>query len=391
MKRPIFARGRRYAMVASLLLASFVPLRADEAPANKQDPTPLGVTVGLDYQPVDLSTAQFALSAIHLATNADLIGADVAQVDEVVRSHLGLGEGKGLVVTAVRAGTPAAKAGVQKNDVLIVVGSEEIAGLETFRKSLEASTDKPVSITLIRAGKKQAVDVTPRSDVVATELLSHAIAPRVAEPKYWLGVGLAGADDTLRSQLSLAAGEGLVVTNVENDSPAGKAGVLVNDLLLKLHGKSLTTIEALAEQLQTIADKSVSLELLRRGKPAMLTVTPEKHAEAVAAGLSLFAENHWVNPYNIPWVDPNNNIRWMNPYNDTQWVNLNNNIQWVYPNNNIQRANPYNPQAQTPQLNLAKQLNDLNLQVKQLEVAVAALRSIIEANAQSAQGNAEKK
>ncbi|HEV7224060.1 MAG TPA: PDZ domain-containing protein, partial [Pirellulales bacterium] len=94
--------------------------------------------------------------------------------------------------------------------------------------------------------------------------------------KYWLGVGLANADDTLRSQLGVLAGEGLVVTGVENDSPSFKSGVMVNDLLLKLDGKPLKTIEELAAQLQEIADRSVALELLRRGKPASLTVAPEK-------------------------------------------------------------------------------------------------------------------
>jgi membrane-associated protease RseP (regulator of RpoE activity) len=369
MNRSTFERRGLHVAVAPLVcLVLSTPLRADEAPANNpNDVPPAGVALDLGFPlqgavEVDLANTQFALSAIHLAANTDLIGADVAQVDDVLRSHLGLGEGKGLVVTGVSDEGPAAKAGIQKNDVLTAVGNEEIAGLEAFRKSLDSSAEKPVSIGLIRAGKRQSIDVTPHS--AASGLLYHVANQTTAEPKYWLGIGVASADDTLRSQLSLAAREGLVVTSVENDSPAAKAGIMVNDLLLKLDGKSLSAIEALTEQLQTIGERSVSVELLRRGKPAMLTVTPEKHADAVAGGLAWLASSSY-------WVDPVSNDQYHVAVRYPQWVAF--------------------TQAQPAQPDLAKQLSDLDAQVKQLEAAVAALRSTIEAGAQPAQGTGEKK
>jgi membrane-associated protease RseP (regulator of RpoE activity) len=352
-------RRSHFAIAAIVCLAFSVPLLADEGPANNQGSKPTNVN-GPATIALDLAYPQLALSEIHLAANSDLIGADVAQVDNVLRSHLGLGEGKGLVVAAVGDDTPAAKAGIQKNDVLIAIGNEEIAGLEGFRRSLEASADKPITLVLIRAGKKQSIEVTPHSGSVTAQLLC-TIAQQPGEPKYWLGIGLAGADDTLRSQLSLVAGEGLVVTNVESDSPAAKAGVLVNDLLLKLDGKSLTTIEALTEQLQTIGDKPVALELLRRGKPATLTVAPEKHAEAVANGLAWLAGNTYA-------VDLASNNQYF--------------VSVQYPQLAVDFI-----QAQSARPELAKQLADLDMQVKQLEAAIAALRSTIEASAQPAQSS----
>jgi len=97
-------------------------------------------------------------------------------------------------------------------------------------------------------------------------------------PRFWLGLSLGGLDETLRLHLGIAPGTGLIVNSVENDSPAAKAGVMVNDVLLKLDGKAISTVEALAAQIQEIGAKSVPLELVRRGKPAMLTVSPEQRA-----------------------------------------------------------------------------------------------------------------
>lgn len=218
----------------------------------------------------DVQYAQLATSA------AAFIGVEVSPPDDVLRSHLGLTEGKGLVVTSVGGGGPAAQAGIQVNDVLTAVGGEEIDGVEKLRQLLEASKEKPVSVASIRAGQRQTVELTPRATAPAAQnhLKPDAVA-QVEEPKYWLGVGLASADDALRSHLGIAVGEGLVVTGVENDSPAAKAGLMTNDLLLKLDGKPLKTIEELSTHLQEIKDKSVTLNLLRRGKPASLTVTAE--------------------------------------------------------------------------------------------------------------------
>lgn len=331
-------------------------MAADEPPANDSKQPPLPSTINLApliyaAEGVGANTG-FALREISLAVNTDLIGVDVAQVDDVLRSHLGLPEGKGLIVTGVGDDSPAAKAGLQKNDVLTAVGGEEIASLEGFRKSLEAAAETPIAIGFIRAGKKQSVEVTPLSPTVP---LALSVNFQPAGSKYWLGVGLAAADDTLRSQLSIAAGEGLVVTSVEGDSPAVKSGVMVNDVLLKLDGKPLTAIEALTEQIQTIADKSVSLELLRRGKPAALTVTPEKHAEPLWTTASALIASQ--NTYSANGVFP-------------------------YP------LAVFQPQ---PRPDLATQVNSLLNQTKQLQASLEALRAAIEPPAQPAQNVEEKK
>jgi S1-C subfamily serine protease len=55
--------------------------------------------------------------------------------------------------------------------------------------------------------------------------------------RLWIGVTVAPADDTLRSQLRLPAKRGLVVTKVESDAPAAKAGLLVSDVLVEFGGK----------------------------------------------------------------------------------------------------------------------------------------------------------
>jgi hypothetical protein len=84
----------------------------------------------------------------------------------------------------------------------------------------------------------------------------------------------------LRSQLRLASGEGLVVTDVVADGPAAKAGVKKHDVLTMLDGKRLTTVEAINSQVQSIKDRKVSVVFVRGGQEMsrelapMLSTTP---------------------------------------------------------------------------------------------------------------------
>ena len=213
------------------------------------------------------------------------IGIDTVAVDEILRSHLGLKDGKGVIVSKVIEDSPAAKAGIQKNDVLIGVAETEITGTEGLEKLIQERGEKLTTLSLIRSGKALSVEITPRpAQPVAPELIAKVDS--LVVQKYWLGLGLAAADDALRSHLMIPAGEGLVVTHVEDAGPAKKAGVMVNDLLLKLDGKPLTTVETVVAQLQDIAGKSVALELLRGGKTAMLTVTPDNREQSVTSSIS---------------------------------------------------------------------------------------------------------
>jgi C-terminal processing protease CtpA/Prc len=253
------------------------PLLADDAKADIEELK--AVTAELD-EAVRLEEAErlnsywVQYSAL-VAQSESLIGISAAQVDDVLRSHLGLAEGKGVLVTEVADGSPAKQSGIQTNDVLVTLGDQEIAGVEGLNKLLEAAGEKATAIGVIRSGRKQTVVVTPKSAAAAWEHRARVLL-KEATRRFWLGVGLATADETLRSHLGIADGDGLVVTGIEENSPAAKAGVMVNDVLLKLNGKALTSVEALAAQLQEIGEKSANLDLLRRGKPATLTVTPER-------------------------------------------------------------------------------------------------------------------
>lgn len=262
---------------AMLLLASLDTARGEDAPHASQPATPANQESG---QAARSPAADFelVLKSELLTQSSPWIGVEVAPAGEALRVQLGLPAEQGAVVVNVTDNSPAADAGIQLHDVLLLAGDQPVRDAETLQAQVRAAGEQRLALRLIRAGKRLSLEVIPKQQ---TAQLAFTVDGQPAEQnaRFWLGVGLATADDTLRNQLGLAAGEGLVVTSVEPQSPAEQAGVHIHDVLLALDGKPLTAVEGLQAQLQETGAKTIPLRLLRGGKPLALDVTPEKHQD----------------------------------------------------------------------------------------------------------------
>lgn len=113
---------------------------------------------------------------------------------------------------------------------------------------------------------------------------------RVAAPQetgtHWIGVGCSPSTETLRSQLKLESGTGLVVDHVFPDSPAAKAGLKVHDLLLKArHGEESVDLHSLVDLAKAVSAAKIEelkIELLRAGERQTIAVTPIERPAIIA-------------------------------------------------------------------------------------------------------------
>lgn len=103
---------------------------------------------------------------------------------------------------------------------------------------------------------------------------------------HWIGVGCSPATETLRSQLKLETGVGLVVDHVFPDSPAAKAGLKVHDLLLKIrHGEKSIVLKDLADLSTAVGHvktDEMQIELMRQGERLSVGVSPIERPETVS-------------------------------------------------------------------------------------------------------------
>jgi serine protease Do len=89
----------------------------------------------------------------------------------------------------------------------------------------------------------------------------------------WLGVKIQGISDEIAESLELKETKGALVAGITADGPAAKAGIQREDVIVKFDGKDVTGSRALPRLVaQTPVDKTVDVEVLRKGKRQMFQV-----------------------------------------------------------------------------------------------------------------------
>ena len=98
---------------------------------------------------------------------------------EVLRTHLQLAEGVGIVIEDVVPGSPAEKAGLRRHDVLLDVGGEQISDMAVLQKAVVDSHGKALDLKIIRLAKEQTISVTPEAPPadLATKMGARGVAP----------------------------------------------------------------------------------------------------------------------------------------------------------------------------------------------------------------------
>jgi S1-C subfamily serine protease len=105
---------------------------------------------------------------------------------------------------------------------------------------------------------------------VVQSLLAHGRLPQG-----YLGAGLQPIPlpEHLTKGLGLTAAGGLMTVSVDQDAPAGKAGLTIGDVLLDLNGQLVERLEAVRPLLAEQVGKSVTARILRGGKLMNLEIS----------------------------------------------------------------------------------------------------------------------
>jgi membrane-associated protease RseP (regulator of RpoE activity) len=109
---------------------------------------------------------------------------------------------------------------------------------------------------------------------LATSLTAGLVAGLQDPAEELLGATLRPVGNTLRAQLDIPAGQGLLVTALRGEGPSAQAGLKQNDILLALADKPLATTDDLTKQLKAAGESAVPLKILRAGKPITIQVRP---------------------------------------------------------------------------------------------------------------------
>jgi len=107
-------------------------------------------------------TAATMMMASSWAAERVYLGTKTAKTTEAVQAQLKLGEEVGHTILFVEPGSPADKAGFQKNDIIVSINARKIKNFQQLNKTIGAVYEKneQVEIAYLRKGEEKKVNVT---------------------------------------------------------------------------------------------------------------------------------------------------------------------------------------------------------------------------------------
>jgi membrane-associated protease RseP (regulator of RpoE activity) len=122
---------------------------------------------------------------------------------------------------------------------------------------------------------------TAAQSLQITQILQGA-SPLIGHPgsQGYLGVDLTDVDNDKAQALKLKEVRGALITLIDHDAPAGKAGLRVNDVVVQLNGENVESAEQLRRMLREIpAGRKITLQISRDGGLQTLSLQlADRHA-----------------------------------------------------------------------------------------------------------------
>lgn len=228
------------------------------------------------------------------------LGVELTDVTKETVSRLKLHEERGALVEGVTTGSSAAKAGLQRNDVVIKWDGQPVeSARELTRRIRETPAGRAVKLGVIRDGREIEVNVTleERSRPVIRYALTPRPAVRIATTprpalsvlrpnpiirydgalsRRSLGVELQSMTQQLAEYFGLSKRSGALVVFVFADSPAAKAGLKAGDVILSAGNETIDNPMDLRRVLSGKGEGSMEFKIMRERREQTLTIALEK-------------------------------------------------------------------------------------------------------------------
>jgi serine protease Do len=220
--------------------------------------------------------------------NRGYLGVGVVELTDERVQALKLKDDQGVEVKRVEDNSPAAKAGLKINDVILEVNGKSIDGLETFLGTIgEAQPGTKINLTIWRDGAKKTLAATldSRPDnffyFSGPEPPNPPMPPMPAAP---FGNGFPGlpADsprvgfegEPVNGQLADFFGvmQGVLVRSVNADTPASRAGLKAGDIVTRVNGTPVTSPREITGLVRMSGKKEISFTVVRNKKEMTLKV-----------------------------------------------------------------------------------------------------------------------
>ena len=159
-------------------------------------------------------------------------------------SRFGLYAEMGAFVLEVWSDTPASKAGIRPGDVISEIGGKRIENTTDLQHAIRhAKVDTKITVKVLRDGVESALDVFVERQPEDLAGKTYLAIRKLDEPtKFSLGLVVNDLNQDIAKSLGLEGEKGVLVVDVEVNSPAERAGIKPGDLITKVGTKEVHSV-----------------------------------------------------------------------------------------------------------------------------------------------------
>ena len=206
------------------------------------------------------------------------MGVQIQDLDENLAQSYGLDKPSGALVASVQKDSPAEKAGIKAEDIILRIDDEKIENTDQLRRIVASyapgtrvdvvvwrdDDEKRLKIKLGELGTDQTASARPRQgDRTAAERL---------------GMEVQNLTDRLAERLKYEGESGVLVASIERNSVADREGIREGDLITAVNRQRISNIDEFNDVIKDLKADDIVLFRLKRGDASLFAalLVPEK-------------------------------------------------------------------------------------------------------------------
>jgi serine protease Do len=237
--------------------------------------SPVGANIGIGFA-VPSRTAQAVADQLIRTGRVErgYVGLRLQEMTPAIAQALGRPDDKGVLVASVEPGGPAEKAGIRTGDVITRIGNEAVERPRDLTRAVAGlKPGTQARLTVVRGGGTQEVTVAVGQRQEEQPTQTGALQGPGTGGKR-LGVALAPVDEAVRQRLGADA-TGVLVQQVQPNSPAAENGLRPGDLIVAVNNRDISRPSDVAEEWTRAQreKKPLLLRVKRDGQYLFVAVT----------------------------------------------------------------------------------------------------------------------
>ena len=192
------------------------------------------------------------------------LGVMIQKITPDLQTKLNLKDANGALVADVTSGGPAEKAGIKRGDVIVSFNGKNIHEMKEL-PYIVASTPigATVPVVAIRKGQSRVFEVE------IGELKEEEKDFEQSSAKQRFGMKVEKVTPQLAKEFGLSETTGILIVQVDNNSPAAEAGLKPGDIILEIDQAPARNLDDFLEKTKNYHEGDTILFLIKRGNSTL--------------------------------------------------------------------------------------------------------------------------